>query len=706
MRVFSIFDRCGFRLKFVALSALMYPLALAATPVLLETEGFREKGGWVVDQQFMDQMGSPYLMAHGCGRPVADAVTTVSLKDAAPTGGVYRVWVRTRDWVVPHGPGRFRLKLGLPGGKVFWESGDLGVGGSKWNWTECGTVGIPCADIEVRLHDLTGFDGRCDAVIFSPLQDDARPEDAWNTFRWRRNLLDIPREVPTRQYDFVVVGGGYAGMCAAVAAARRGVRTALVQDRPVFGGNASSEVRVGPIGKMGLEPFPRNSDHAYELWELTKGDGSKMSAGVRPKPDDARIAAWIAAETNLSAYVFTRCVGVECADDKSICSVVVRHVETGRETRLKARHFADCTGDGWLAVAAGARYREEPETFEQTGEMFARRSDGRQTGRYGSTNFWLTRWTKTRVSFPDCPWALRIESEDEAMIENNTALAGNHPYASAWNWESGLDKDAVRDGEWIRDYNFRAAYGMWDYLKNRSPDKERYACAEISWMGYVLGKRAARRIEGDYILTEQDLVNHRTYPDGVVTTTWYLDMHFPDPRNAARFPEGAFLTTAYDVPGVHDVVTNMVGRQTWIKPYPIPFRCFYSTNVPNLWMAGKDISCTYVGMASVRVENTTAQMGTMVGRAVSLCVRNGWTPRQLGCGHFDELKTLLANPGPETDLARRGRLLDQNRIGLRNEALYWMRKVYHNRPLCRMIFLGGILGLIGGCWFLIRRGKN
>lgn len=706
MRILADIERWGSCFLLGIWAALVCPLALEATPVLLEAESFREKGGWVVDQQFMDQMGSPYLMAHGCGRPVADAVTTVALTGGAATGEVYRIWVRTRDWVAPYGPGRFQLQFGGASGKIFWTSKELGVGDPVWNWIECGTVAIPQTDIEVRLHDLTGFDGRCDAVMLVPLRDDVTPEDAWNTFEWRRKLLDVPREVETRQYDFVVVGGGYAGMCAAVAAARRGVKTALVQDRPVFGGNASSEVRVGPIGKMGLEPFPRNSDHAYELWELTKGDGSKMSAGVRPKPDDARIAAWIAAETNLGAYVFTRCVGVECAEGKSIRAVIVRHVETGRETRLEAKHFADCTGDGWLAVAAGARYREEPETFEQTGEMFARRSDGRQTGRYGSTNFWLTRWTKTRELFPDCPWALRIESEDEAMIENNTALAGNYPYASAWNWESGLDKDAVRDGEWIRDYNFRAAYGMWDYLKNRSPDKERYACAEISWMGYVLGKRAARRIEGDYILTEQDLVNHKVYSDGVVTTTWYLDMHFPDPRNAARFPEGAFRTTAYDVPGVHDVVTNMVGRQTWIKPYPIPFRCFYSTNVPNLWMAGKDISCTYVGMASVRVENTTAQMGTMVGRAVSLCVQNGWTPRQLGGDHFDELRELLANPGPETDLARRGRLLDQNRIGIRNEMLYWIRKVYHNRPLCRMIFLGGLFVLMGGCWLLVRRGKN
>ena len=690
----------NFRKSKASLVACLILLSAIGGPVFLETEGFAEKGGWVVDQQFMDQMGSPYVLAHGCGRPVADAMTRFSL----PTSGCYRVWARTRDWVAPQGPGRFLVKLSDKGGAAVWQSKTLGVGDGVWHWEDCGTVQLPAGDLDVALHDLTGFEGRCDALAFVPAAEKLRPDASWDSFEGRSGHC-ARSEVRTEDFDFVVVGGGYAGMCAAVAAARQGVRTALVQDRPVFGGNASSEVRVGPIGKMGLPPFPRNSDHAYELWELTKGDGSKMSAGVRPKPDDARIAAWIAAETNLTAYVFTRCVGVESVGEPSggLAAVRVRDVQSGLERRLVARHFADCTGDGWLAVAAGAVYREEPERFEETGENFAKRSDGRLTGRYGSTNFWLTRWTENAVDFPACPWALRVEAEDAAVIENNTGLSADHPYASAWNWESGFDKDAVRDGEWIRDYNLRAAYGMWDFLKNRSADSNRYARAEISWMGYILGKRAARRVMGDYVLSEHDLVSGRPQADGVVTTTWYLDMHFPDPRNAARFPEGAFRSTAYDVPGVHDVVTNMVGRQTWIKPYPIPFRCFYSTNVPNLWMAGKDISCTYVGMASVRVENTTAQMGTMVGRAVALCLRHGWTPRQLGREHFPELAALLANPGPETSLARQGRLLDQNRIGWRNEALYLMRKVYHDRALCSLLLIGCGLVLFAGIAGVARR---
>ena len=142
---------------------------------------------------------------------------------------------------------------------------------------------------------------------------------------------------------------------------------------------------------------------------------------------------------------------------------------------------------------------------------------------------------------------------------------------------------------------------------------------EIYQMGYILGKRDAHRIIGDYIVTEEDLVQHKIYPDGVVDTTWFIDLHTP---------HGEFRTA-----GCMDSVK--------IQSYPIPYRCFYSRDIANLFMAGKDISGTYRAMASFRVQNTTAQMGSMVGKAASLCVRNGWTPRELGRDHFDALKAAL-----------------------------------------------------------------
>lgn len=654
--------------------------AAAGTPILFEAEHFAQKGGWVVDQQFMDQMGSPYVMAHGLGRPVADAVERV---EDGRLAGAYRMWVRTRDWVSPQGPGRFTVEIwrqeGTADMRKIFETKPLGVGKGSWHWEDCGNVKIPEGRLEVHLHDLTGFEGRCDAILFAPVEEKSRPNPAWDSWAYRKGLLGLPEHPKKYDFELVVVGGGYAGMCAAVAASRLGVKTALVQDRPVFGGNASSEVRVGPIGKLGLPPFPRNSDLSYELECLSKGS-KNTSGGVRPPPDDAAFERWIRAEMNLTAFVFTRAVDVETAvnPDTRIKSVLVRDVLSGEESVLSARLFCDATGDGWLARAAGAEVRVEPETQEETGESLAPRKGAKPNGGYGATNYWLTRWTEAETGFPSCPWALAITDESAAMSEARSGVQGDYPFAAGWNWESGFHLDNMTQGEQIRDHNFRAAYGMWDYLKNKSPDRAKYAKAELSWLAYVLGKRAAGRIIGDYVLCEQDLTQHRVYEDGVVTTTWYLDMHFPHPRNSRHFPGEEFRSFAYDDPNYErEKAPGTVGQYTPIRPYPIPFRCFYSKDVLNLFMAGKDISCTYVAMASVRVEHTTGQMGTMVGRAASLCIKNGWTPRQLGSEHFDLLKTLLADPGPESDLARQGRLMVQNRIGLKNELLYWARYVYH-----------------------------
>ena len=629
------------------------------------TVRFLERGGWLLDTQSMDQMGSPYLLAHGLGKPVEDAVLrNVRMFECLNGRKQVRVWVRTRDWVSPQGPGRFVVKIGD------WTSKELGIGSGEWHWEDCGLVDLPDGEVEIRLHDLTGFDGRCAGIALTEPDQPAPNEDA---LFGGCGTMGTSRPVET--YDFVVVGGGYAGMCAAVAAARKGVKVALVQDRPVWGGNASSEVRVGPIGGLGLKPFPANSDLAYELKELTHVDGERTSGGLRPIVDNAKLDEWLKAEKNLTTFACTKMVEartecLECAH-RRITSIVCQCWRTGERIELAAQHFADCTGDGTLAVLAGAEYREQPETKNETGEELA--TEGSSKGGYGSTNFWTTRWTDRETTFPSCPWALQIDETNWQVNRPKFSVEGDLPYAAGWNWESGFDRNPFTDAEQIRDYNLRAAYGMWDYLKNKSPDRDKYAKAEMDWLGFVLGKRAARRIVGDYVLCEQDLTQHREQPDGVVTTTWFLDLHFPHPTNAAAFPEGAFRSMAYDDPMYAQLAPQGNGRQIGIAPYAIPFRCFYSRNVENLWMAGKDISCTHVAMSSVRVENTTAQMGAMVGRAVSVCVKNGWSPRQLGEGHFGELAGILKRPGKLTRLAKRG----QGRIGVKGEVMYWLRVGYH-----------------------------
>ena len=230
-------------LKLLACVAL-HAASTNAQNVLLEAEQFADAGGWDLDQQSMEQMGSPYLLAHGLGVPVKDAVTTAKF----PEPGNYRVWVRTRDWVAPWkapgAPGRFQLLVdGKPLGETF------GTKGADWHWHDGGTVQVS-VEAKVALRDLTGFEGRCDAVLFSKDTRFTPPNEPAALAKFRRATLGLPDEPEDGgEFDLVVVGGGIAGTSAALSAARNGLRVALVQDRPVLGGNGSSEVRVWPEGK-------------------------------------------------------------------------------------------------------------------------------------------------------------------------------------------------------------------------------------------------------------------------------------------------------------------------------------------------------------------------------------------------------------------------------------------------------------------------
>ena len=591
--------------------------ATVANGWLVEAEGFDDLGGWTIDQQFMNRMGSPYLLAHGLGKPVADAKTHVQLAKL----GKYHLWVRTRAWAGPNGPGEFQV---LVNGKV---AGTFGRGGSgAWEWWDGGEVEIDVLPAEVVLHDLTGFEGRVDAIHFNPGGDVTRPSNEAD-FAWRRPLLGLPKITPVAgEYDFVVVGGGFAGMCAAVAAARDGLKVALVQDRPVFGGNGSVEINIRSLGELGVGPYPHNSDLMLELSKL-KG---------------AEYGAWLAAEKNLTVYAFTRAVGA-AVEGGRIASVTIRDVRTSRESILRGKFFCDATGDASLAEAAGVKTMWDAEPREETGEELAPPKGKRScAGGLGSSNKWSAKLDPSKAghSFPACPWALAVNDRADALVGNE--LKGGLCLGGGWNWEAGYYRDPVKEGEAIRDLNFRAVYGLWDYLKNRAPNREKYRTAELETLAFLLGKRDAHRIPGDYVLTANDMLNRKPQPDGVVTTTWYLDLHFPHPTIERKFPGEAFRALSYECPTYRELSSpDWVGCLMAIKPYEIPFRCLYSRDVPNLFMAGKDISGTFVALASYRVQNTGAQMGAVVGRAAAICVARGWTPRELGKEHFNVLKERL-----------------------------------------------------------------
>ncbi len=585
-----------------------------AQHVLVEAESFDDPGGWVLDQQFMGQMGSPFLLAHGLGVPVRDAVTTMTF----PQAGEYRVWVRTRDWVAmwdaPGAPGRFQLLINgtaLP--KTF------GAQGAEWHWQDGGTFEIKNREVKLALRDLTGFEGRCDAIAFTRDPTFKPPNEGAAMAEFRRERLGLPEEPQEAgPFDLVVVGGGMAGTCAAISAGRLGLQVALIQNRPVLGGNNSSEVRVHLNGMINLPPYPRLGDVVAEL-----DPGNRGNARPAEFYNDDKKLRIVQAESNIHLFLNTHACKVEKDGDR-IVALIARDTGTSKELRFAAPLFADCTGDGTIGFLAGADYRMGRESWEQTGETLAPKEPDKMT--MGSSVQWYSVETDEPSPFPDCPWAL---SFTEASCE--------HATRGDWNWETGLHKNQITEFESIRDHAFRAVYGNWAFQKNHSKDKAKYANRKLSWVAYVAGKRESRRLLGDVILRQQDIQERTEFPDAFVTTTWSIDLHYPDPKNTEHFPGEEFKTIC---------VTPD------IRPYPIPYRCFYSRNVENLFMAGRDISVTHVALGTVRVMRTCGMMGEVVGMAASICKNRNTTPRGVFVEHLPELKELATRGAGKNALSQ------------------------------------------------------
>lgn len=599
------------RPRFLALACLWLMasagLALAASnsTVLVEAEGFDQLGGWVIDTQVMDQMGSPYLMAHGLGCPVADATTQVVF----PAAGTYRVLVRTRDWAspwnAPESPGRFQL---LVGGKAL--STVFGTEGAEWHWQDGGTIDVTAADQQttIALHDLTGFNGRCDAIVFTTDASFTPPNEGEAMARFRRKMLGLP-EMPedAGQFDLVVVGGGMAGTSAAISAARLGLSVALIQDRPLLGGNNSSEIRVHLHGRVHLPPYPALGGVQREL-----GPQGVGNAQPPEKYEDQRKIDLVRAEPNIRLFLNTRVNGVE-PDGSRIAAVIGQDVTTGRRLRFAGRWFADCTGDGSVGYLAGADFHYGRESRDETGEELAPETPDRLV--MGTSVQWYSKEMDGPTAFPETPWAVQFTPENYQKAKEGE-----------WNWETGFAWDQIEDFERVRDHGLRAVFGNWSYQKNHASDKDAYANRELDWVAYIGGKRESRRLLGDVILKQQDIVEGREFPDAAVTTTWTIDLHYPTDTQTEHFPGQEFRSIA---------------KHIRIAPYAVPYRCFYSRNIDNLFMAGRNISVTHVALGTVRVMRTLGMVGEVVGMAASICKRRDADPRQVYTNYLDELKELM-----------------------------------------------------------------
>lgn len=618
--------------RFVGIFAaglLISPLSFGQN-VLVEAEQFDTLGGWEVDQQSMDVMGSPYLLAHGLGVPVRDAVTSLRF----PAAGKYHVWVRTRDWVAPWNapgaPGKFQV---LINGKPLAET--FGTKGADWHWHDGGLVDVG-GSATIALHDLTGFEGRCDAVLFCKDVKFLPPDDIESLLKFRRMVLGLAEEPDDGgSYDLVVVGGGIAGTSAAISAARQGLTIALVQDRPVLGGNGSSEVRVWPEGKTRRKPYPHVGDIVQELVQSKQGAGNATHSEMF---SDRVKLELVRAEPRVKLLTDYRVYGLSAGEGR-IRSVDAQHIRTARRLRLTGRFFADCTGDATVGFLAGADYEVSKE------------------GQMGASNLWnlidksdpaqvlkceckdkdaLTIAVQQGVvaaPFPRCPWALDLTEKPFPGRQNYKGQWADTPLKNlgGWFWESGFQLDMVKDIERIRDQNFRAMYGAWDALKN--VDKL-YPNHRLGWAAYIAGKRESRRLMGDVVLNGDDFRNDRDFPDGCFPCSWHIDVHTPHPEFSAGHPGNEFISMA------------TTGKDYVYKsPYWAPYRTLYSRNIANLFMAGRNISVDRQALGAVRVMKTCGMMGEIVGKAAWICVRHGVNPRGVYERHLPLLKDLMTQPG-------------------------------------------------------------
>lgn len=397
--------------------------------------------------------------------------------------------------------------------------------------------------------------------------------------------------------DVVVAGGGLAGVCAALSAARHGAKVVLINDRSRLGGNSSSEVKMHVVGasnhkarpgwresglleEIRLDDAVNNPQRCWEMWDLLLYDK-------------------VISEPNITLLLETT-VYSAAMNGAAIRSVLARCDKSEHIYRLNAKLFLDCTGDSRLALEAGAELRSGREGRDDFGESLAPEKPDHKT--LGSSILFTSRLYRRPMPFTPPAWARKLGPEH---LKFRQITSWEYGY---WWIEWGGDHDLIHDNQKIRHELLSIVMGVWDYIKNSGafPESQYYA---LDWVGMMPGKRGSRRVVGDHIVTEQELVAGGPFPDAIAIGGWPLDDH-----TAMDFDHN-------DQPPFQSIKIS--------NPYNLPFRALYSRNVANLMMAGRNISCSHVAFTSTRVMATCAVVGQAAGTAAALCLEQGILPRQL-----------------------------------------------------------------------------
>lgn len=407
------------------------------------------------------------------------------------------------------------------------------------------------------------------------------------------------KERKKSEYNFevTVVGGGVSGLCAAIASARHGAKTALVQDRPVLGGNASSEIRMhicgasvsggrdnaretGILEEILLENRRRNYYESFELFDVIMWEKARF-------------------QENLALFMNTHMYDVTMEDEK-ISEITCTQLTTETEIKISSDYFIDATGDGTLGAYAGAQFMRGSESREVFGEPMAPAKPDEYT--MGNSILFKARDMGKKCEFIKPAWALDVT--EEMLANRNHSL---HSYGYWWIELGGLHDDTIKDYEEIKDELLKWAFGIWDHIKNKGDHgADNY---ELVWVGALPGTRESRRLEGDYVLKAQDLLEGKVFDDAVAYGGWPMDMHVP-----------GGLEAQVDEPTKYFHLDDM---------YTIPYRSLYSVNIENLFLAGRSMSCSKLAFGSIRVMGTTAVMGQAAGTAAAIAVQKEITPREV-----------------------------------------------------------------------------